>query len=185
MIKRISVDDGCRSDLKLARLCDKYHIPLVVYLPVEWQSYAYFKNFTPLTYDEAYWLAHDFELGGHSITHRLLTRISTSEAMREIVDSKRLLKRMFDTQVTKFAPPRGYTNDTLDIFIADNYQSCRLTVGDNLVHIHPRSGSNDNRHWLEAVNDDTEELWGHSWELDRYDQWHNLERYLDDISAQQ
>lgn len=180
-LKRISVDDGCASDIRLFELTKKYNIPLVIYLPVEWQRLAYEKGYLPLIYHEVKdLLDNGCELGSHSISHRLLTRIDEAEAIAEIVDSKKILEAMFDTSITKFCPPRGYIGGRLSVIALAHYPEIRLTKSTDLVHIHPDSGSNDNRSWQDAINDETKELWCHGWELDKFNLWDELESWLDE-----
>lgn len=174
----ISVDDGCEDDLRLADLAKKYEFELIFYWPVEWQSLGFAEGYTPLTYDDAWNLAREFEVGSHSITHRLLTRIEQLEAEAEIADSKMILEKLFDIEVTKFAPPRGYTNPLLTEFTMRFYEKQRLTKGKDLVHIHPASGVNDNKPWRDCITVDTKELFCHSWELNKYDMWDELEDWL-------
>lgn len=174
----ISCDDGCASDLRLAELCDKYEIECVFYWPVEWRSLAYDKGYEPLNLAQALSIANRYEVGSHTITHRHLTAISPAEALRETLESKFLLEKLFGRLVTKFAPPRGYTNEFLTAYALENYSYQRLTKGDGLVHIHPDSGANDNQSWMSRINESTKELWCHSWELDKYDLWDELEAFL-------
>lgn len=174
----ISVDDGSVDDLRLADLAKRYEIELIIYLPCEWQSLAYAKGYEPLTYDAAYALAKQFEIGSHTITHRHLTKIPEEEAKSEIADSKVMLEQLFDTEITKFAPPRGYTNDLLTDFTLSFYEKQRLTKGKDLVHIHPDSGANGNKPWRDSITLDTRELWCHSWELNKYGLWDELEEFL-------
>lgn len=175
---RLSVDDGCKSDTRLSELCQKYEVDLIIYLPVEWRSLAYTKGYEPLSYDDAYVLAKTHEIGSHTITHRHLTDLSLHDAELEILESKMMLEQLFNTTITKFAPPRGYTKDLLTDITLTLYDSQRLTKGWGLVHIHPDSGANGNRPWRDCITDDTEELWCHSWELDKYNLWDELEQYL-------
>lgn len=176
----LSVDDGCHSDLRVADLAREYNVELVIYLPVAWHSYCVEKGVRPLTSTEAEDLAYEFEIGSHTITHRHLTKLPVEEAKQEIKDSKEMLEKMLGTKVTKFCPPRGYTNPELTEYTLSIYESQRLTKGEGLVHIHPNSGANGNVHWLEyAKNHKITEAWCHSWELDKYpEEWDNLEKYL-------
>lgn len=176
---RISADDGCSSDLRLADLCKKYDTELIFYWPVEWHSLAHSKGYKPLNYPEARLLAKDFEIGAHTITHRLLTELPKHEAEYEIVGGQKLLD-FFNRQINKFAPPRGYTNKELTEFTMKFYLEQRLTKQKGLVHIHPKSGANDNKYWLDCVTNETKELWCHSWELDRFNLWKELELFLED-----
>lgn len=182
-----SVDDGCLSDLRLAVLLEKYDYRMTVYLPVEWQRLNYEKGYLPLKYtDVKNLLARGHELGSHSISHPLLTRISLDQAELETAESKRILKAVFNAKVTKFCPPRGYSNSELDQIIDQYYEQSRLTRGQGLVHIHPDSGANDNEAWQVVLKDKLDadidiELWGHSWELDKYDLWAELEECLKEL----
>lgn len=175
---RISCDDACASDVRLADLCKKYEIECVFYWPVEWHSYAHSKGYDPLTYHEAYDISKDFEIGSHTITHRLLTELREIDAMVEIMESKLMLESLFNRGVSKFCPPRGYTNPILSDLTLKQYYSQRLTKGKGLVHIHPDSGANNNIPWREYAKAGVEELWCHSWELDRFDLWQELEDYF-------
>lgn len=175
---RLSVDDGCASDVRVAELARKYGIETVFYWPVEWHSLAYDNGYEPLTYQEARSIAKNHEIGSHTVTHRHLTKIHPLEAGYEIIESKFMLYRLFQKEVTKFAPPRGYTNEELTKITLNVYKSQRLTRGKELVHIHPNSGANGNKPWREAITDDTTEIWGHSHEFDRFGLWEELEDYL-------
>lgn len=176
---RASCDDGCSSDTRVAKLMKKYKVECVFYLPVEWHSLAYENGYEPLGLPEALGLAREHEVGSHTITHRHLTSLEPKVAHQEIFASKVLLSNMLDTVITKFCPPRGYTNKELTEYTLKYYQSQRLTKGPGLVHVHPNSGANGNIHWLEyAKNNPIAEIWMHSWELDRFNEWDNLERFL-------
>lgn len=180
----LSVDDGCASDVRVAELAKKYDIETIFYWPVEWHSLAYEKGYQPLRFEDAYGIASEFEIGSHTITHRHLTKIPLLEAAYEIEASREMLKEMFDIEVNKFCPPRGYSNDILTEITLKLYKSQRLTKGEGLVHIHPNSGANGNIDWVieaQALRDRNElkELWCHSWELDKYNQWDQLERFFE------
>lgn len=177
---RLSVDDGCASDLRVAEIAIKYKIDCTFYLPVEWRSLAYENGYEPLTYVEALQLARNFTIGSHTVTHRHLTKIPLEDAYVEIYDSQVMLQSLFNQPIEKFCAPRGYTNEKLTDYTLGIYKSQRLTKGEGLVHIHPNSGANGNIHWLEyAKTHDITEAWCHSWELNKYpDEWINLENFL-------
>jgi peptidoglycan/xylan/chitin deacetylase (PgdA/CDA1 family) len=175
---QLSVDDGCASDVRVADLAEKYEVKTVFYWPVEWHSLAYDNGYMPLSYDQAFSIAKTHEIGSHTITHRHLTSISETEALKEIGMSKVMLTALFNREIKKFCPPRGYTNESLTEQTMLLYESQRLTKGKELVHIHPNSGANGNKPWRDCITKDTKELWCHSWELDRYNLWDELEDYL-------
>lgn len=175
---RISVDDGCASDVRLADLCKKYEIDCTFYWPVEMRSLAYDNGYLPLTHYDAQQIADNFTIGSHTLTHRHLTKIPFNEALLEIVDSKKILQHIYNVQIDKFAAPRGYTNEELTVITLQEYKSQRLTKEPGLVHVHPRSGANNELYWREAITGDTKECWLHTWELDRFNLWEELEDFL-------
>lgn len=184
---RLSVDDGCQSDVRIADLCAKYEIECIFYWPVEWHSLAYSKGYSPLNYVDAFRISKQFEVGSHTITHRHLTEISQFDAVQEITGSQAMLRKMFNQPILKFAPPRGYTNVELTELTKQFYTEQRLTRGDGLVHIHPNSGANDYRPWREVLKEKTAdgsriECWGHSWEWDKYNMWAEIEDYFREYS---
>lgn len=176
---RLSVDDGCESDMRLADLCKKYDMACTFYWPVEWHSLAYSKGYKPLSFIQAGQIAKEFEIGSHTITHRHLTDLSIAEAEYEISASKQMLEGIFGKKIERFCPPRGYSNPQLTEYTLARYKSQRLTKEEGLVHIHPDSGANNNKPWRECITEDTKELFCHSHELDRYDLWNELEGYLE------
>lgn len=174
----MSLDDGCASDLRAAALASMYGVETVFYIPIEWRSLAYSKGYEPLAFSDLLELALYFEIGAHTVTHRLLTQISREEARVEIVDSKSMMEALLGCEVTKFCPPRGYTNEEISAGTLRLFESQRLTRGEGLVHIHPDSGANDNVYWTEAIGPNTKEIWGHTWEIDRLGLWDELEEVL-------
>lgn len=179
----MSCDDACASDVMVAELAKKYDVECVFYWPVERYSLAYENGYEPLSYWDARTIARDFEIGSHTITHRHLTKLPLDEAVLEIFESKQALEDLFDREITKFCPPRGYTNEELTKRTMTVYDSQRLTRGKGLVHVHPNSGANDNMDWRECADQMIKfrpdaELWFHSWELDKYNLWEQLEDYL-------
>jgi peptidoglycan-N-acetylglucosamine deacetylase len=179
----LSCDDGCASDVKVALLAEKYEIPCVFYLPVEWRTLAYDNGYEPLNILEAYNIAQKHTIGSHTVTHRHLTKLNELEAQVEIADSKFMLEALFNKPVTKFCPPRGYISPEQMDYALTLYDSVRLTKGAGLLHIHPNSGANANTPWREyAKEHEVEEAWMHSWELDKYDLWDELEEWLSEVS---
>lgn len=185
---RASWDDGCASDVRMAELMERYHVPTVFYWPVEWHSLAHDKGYEPLLRGHAVAIAQRHEIGSHTITHRHLTDLPVEEAKYEIGASQLLLGEIFGQRVTKFCPPRGYTNADLTAYALEFYESQRLTKGAGLVHVHPNSGANDNQPWRVRLRDELAkggdvEIWGHSWELDKYDLWSELEEALQEVCS--
>lgn len=175
---RISIDDGSKLDLRTAKLAEKYELDAIFYWPVEMVSLAYDSGYEPLTYGDALGISQMHKIGSHTITHRRLTKISIKDAEVEIEYSKYMLQNLYDVDIEDFCPPRGYTNEDLTRFTMRHYKRQRLTKGNGLVHIHPNSGANGGVDWREAAEKGVEELWCHSWELEKYNLWEQLDEWL-------
>ena len=86
-----SWDDGHKLDLKLAKILQKYNIKGTFCISPnnrEWNK----KDL--LSDKEIKQLSQDFEIGAHTMTHPLLTKISERDAIQEIRDSKIFLEKL-------------------------------------------------------------------------------------------
>jgi peptidoglycan-N-acetylglucosamine deacetylase len=105
-----SWDDGHRLDLKLALLLMKYGIKGTFYISPnnrEWPK----DNL--LTNKEIKELSQNFEIGAHTMTHPLLTKIGQKEAFREIKDSKTFLEKLINKNVNMFCYPSGLYSENI------------------------------------------------------------------------
>lgn len=200
-----SFDDGSKEDIKVAELLCKYGFKdAIFYIPSEWQSYNLSENREPLTLWDVKNLAHLFEIGSHSVSHRLLTRIPEEEVKREVTDSFLTIRELFNRNLKSFCYPRGYANDSIREEVRKYYKHARNTLVGNIkesedpiwdtpaVHIcGKRRKEYENTTWLkearrllkEAINtpESVYHLWGHSWEISRYDGWHDFEELLKEL----
>lgn len=70
------------------------------------------------------------EFGAHTRTHPYLTRISATEATREIVESKAMIEDSLGTAATSFAYPYGRFNRSVRQIAEKTYQSaCSTNLG--------------------------------------------------------
>lgn len=102
-----SWDDGHKLDLKLAMLLKKYGIKGTFYISPENRE---FKKSDLLTNQEIKTLAQDFEIGTHTMTHPVLTKISLLHAEKEIRDSKKYLENILNKKINAFCYPGGKFN---------------------------------------------------------------------------
>lgn len=200
----LSIDDGTKDDIRIAKLCEKYGIDCVFYWPVDIEGVSLMKGWEPLKPKDEEWIARNFEIGSHTITHRYLTQIPVEEAIEEIQESKRILENKYDQNITKFAYPRGYASDTLEKVVENSgYTYARSTqigyVGEpedpffasTAVHIGcPVRAEYQGTTWLEyglkklehaRENDLDFEAWGHSWEISKYNEWKNVEKFIKEL----
>lgn len=203
-----SWDDGCEEDMRLAELLNKYEIPGIFYIPSKWILHNHKEGRDALTTGQVMELDKAFEIGSHSINHPMLTRIPIEEAKREIVESKISLEQLLGHEVDSFCYPRGYANDELRDIVRTYYTNARNTLVGSLeapedpvwesttVHVAgTRRPEYENTTWLhegfrlldEAISrsNDGEDIvysmFGHSWEISRYDAWGDLEIFLKTI----
>lgn len=129
----ISIDDAGINDLKVADLIYKHGLATntVFYWPVMPVVANSPKGRMSLSDDQMGKLAEAFEIGSHTITHQLLTRIPVADARREIVESRSLLQQKFNQPINKFCWPRGYTTPELELIAQEaGYESARgVAVG--------------------------------------------------------
>lgn len=201
----ISVDDGCDSDFRLAKLLQKYDLNAVFFWPVDIQGLAIYKGWKPLTPIHEAFIAREFEVGSHTISHRYLTQIPFEEAVTEIVDSKKTLENKYDQNITKFCYPRGYATPKLaQVVKKAGYEYARTTaighvgrpddpyMAGTAVHMGcpvrlEYEGTNWFKYGLKMFHkakskDKDFHAWCHSWEIDRYNEWENVEKFFKEIT---
>lgn len=86
-----------------------------------------------LTWDQARELeSAGWELGGHTINHPVLARLSATEASREVVEGAASLERELEGESTSFAYPFGrpwdYSEESVDAVRASRFQNAVTTT---------------------------------------------------------
>jgi hypothetical protein len=96
----ISWDDGHPFDLRVAELLAKYRLPATFYVPKTSQR-------PTMSAPEIKILANQYDIGAHTMHHRVLTRIPDYEAWAEMRDSKAWLEDLTGVACRTFCPPEG------------------------------------------------------------------------------
>lgn len=129
-----SWDDGHPKDLKLAELLAKYEIPATFYLPIKNPERRVMKD------KEIRKLAKNFEIGSHSLNHKILTELSLEEAKKEIAEGKKRLENIIGYEVESFAYPSGKYNQEIKQLVgfsgfkyARTVSMFATSVGDKLL----------------------------------------------------
>ncbi len=206
MLIKASFDDGCASDLRVAELLAQYGIiDAVFYIPSHWHHVNRLHGDIPLTTEELKDLSSVFTIGSHTVTHPMLTRIPFNEMVEEVERSKAALQDLLGVEVEDFCYPKGYANDAIREVVRRTYKRARNTLVGSItppedpiweytsVHIagNRRKEYTDTT-WQEEADRllraaiDQEEagvetvfhFWGHSWEIDRNNQWGEFEKFL-------
>ena len=103
-----SWDDGHPLDNKLGKLLSNYKIPGTFYIP--WVLHE--KEM--MTKDEIKSLSQEFEIGGHTLNHSVLTQLSKNEMYDEIIRGKEKMENLCG-EISSFAYPKGqYNSDAID-----------------------------------------------------------------------
>jgi peptidoglycan/xylan/chitin deacetylase (PgdA/CDA1 family) len=200
-----SWDDGGIKDMRIADLMSKHGIETTFYIPVLWQRVNTLKRRYSIDLNELRKISKDHHIGAHTITHPHLTSLSPDDAWTEIFDSKKMLEELVGKAVTSFCYPRGYFNESIKEMVRiSGYEDARTTkVGylysedpyetHTALHVgYPRKEYGD-KHWTlwgqelfmkaQADPDAVFHFWGHSEEVDRLDEWENLEMFLEKITT--
>lgn len=97
-----SFDDGDVADLRLAELLKKYDLKGTFYVPQE--CCLVNKSLSEWEIKE---LATLVEIGGHTISHQVLTETNLQKAKAEIKNCKNWLENTIGKQIHAFCPPTG------------------------------------------------------------------------------
>lgn len=197
-----SFDDGSVEDLTLSSIMQKHDIPTIFYFPAYPLKVNEPAGRTSLTSEERQKIASKHEIGSHTLTHPLLTRIDKGAAWQEICESRNRLREEFKQPIAAFCYPRGYANPDLEKMVEDaGYKHARgVTVGylersenpfyeQTTVHVGCDRKEYGGRGWYryaldmidQAQDNSIYHLWGHGWEVAKDS--HNF-TLLDDLCAE-
>jgi peptidoglycan-N-acetylglucosamine deacetylase len=115
-----SWDDGHPSDRRLGDLLGKYGLKGTFYIPQVNPGHRVMKE-TEITD-----LARCFEIGGHTLRHRNLKRLSSQEAREEIQGSFDWLRTLLQKDPVSFCPPFGeYSKQSIAEIYAAGFRVIR------------------------------------------------------------
>lgn len=199
-----SWDDGYHKDIGLAQMLKEHNIPGVFYIPNQ------IPNFSPddvLEEDAIRELVKDgFEIGGHTFSHPNDMKLLTDpQLIDQLAKNKEWLEGIVGKCIVKFAYPSGrYNDNTIDGLKQIGFKEGRTTVVMNTtkpenpfrtktsVHVYPHRVEYKGRTWVEvakelykkALKDENGyfHLWGHSWEIEKFRLWEELDEFFEYIS---
>lgn len=123
----ISIDDGHPCDFRAAELLAKLGLKATFYVPAanperEVIGAAGVRE-----------LSSAFEVGGHSMNHRSLTRLPLAEARREVVDCKRWIEDAQGRPARSFCYPQGRFNRAITRLVREAGFAGARTCMQNVV----------------------------------------------------
>lgn len=194
-----SWDDGSGLDIKLANLLAKYNIKGTFYPSPKHKRFS-------LTEEDLKQLSQFQEIGAHTMSHPHLIDKSIPEVGKEIITSREYLEELLGKKVKIFCYPYGEFNaDVKNLVKGAGFLGAR-TVEDNVInfpkdffefgttlHVYPLSFWQKIRFlkWSRLAKNlfdralkkgDVYHIWGHSWEIEKYGLWLELESVLKHIS---
>lgn len=118
-----SWDDGYPLDIKLAKLLLKYNIKGTFYIAFKNKERKVLKK-----KDINHLCKVGFEIGSHSVSHPILTKINKTEQWYEIYSSKKILEKIIKKEVNSFCYPKGIFNShILELVKKAGYKIARTT----------------------------------------------------------
>ena len=150
-------------------------------------------------------IAKDFEIGGHTVNHlHNLKEVDDIKLRHEIQDNKIWLEEIIGRKITSFCYPRGRYDERIKKAVKDSgYTEARTTKvlcfdepvdpfeKHTSIHCFQRKEYN-HTNWLLLAQaeyhrclekpDSVFHIWGHSWEIEKYDDWDKFEELLKTIS---
>lgn len=201
-----SFDDGLKNDLELAEMLKKYRIPSIFYIPgncdlTENQIKYLATGQCEKCEKPSEWL---FKVGAHTITHpEDLKLLEDNRLSWEIEQSKKELEEITKKEVDSFCYPGGrFDKRVKDYVWAYGFKEARTTLVMNTdfptdpyeiktsIHIHPDRKEYKGKSWIEVGYELLDKvikeggyfhIFGHSWEIDKYNQWEFLEDFLSEL----
>lgn len=188
---RISIDDGCQTDLWIAELLTKHGLKGTFYI-----SPYYRQHGQPLKVRQIKRLAKFHEIGGHTLNHTTLTNVDAETARAEIEEGKTVLEAIIESEITKFCYPKGWFNEKVKRYVREagfkeartmkteitdisGYDKFEIPV---TLHVYPQRVDKFEELWDRAKSDGYFHLVMHSWEVLKFDLEERLEQILKTIS---
>lgn len=129
----ITFDDGFESVYAVAYPALRQRgLSAIVYIPtasigktITWNERLAVRLEPVMTAGQIKELANDcFEIGSHTVSHPMLTKLSDEDLRRELIDSKQLLEDITGREVTSLSYPYGdYDQRVLDACLEAGYRS--------------------------------------------------------------
>jgi len=119
-----SWDDGHPLDLRLAQLLASHGILGTFYMALR------YNNFPRMSKEQMRIIRQmGMEIGSHTLTHPILTKLDQSELLRELHESKTILEDMLRESIVSLCYPKGKFNRRVCLATAEaGYQLARTTV---------------------------------------------------------
>jgi peptidoglycan-N-acetylglucosamine deacetylase len=124
LIVTTSWDDGHPLDRKVAEMLARYGLKGTFYIPIQYLGRAVDVKALAGPLQEL-----GMEIGSHTVTHSVLTKLTGDEVRRELRDSKEALEQRLSARVRSFCYPKGKHNRRIAALSREaGYHLARTTV---------------------------------------------------------
>ena len=196
-----SLDDGSKHDVMALALLMKHGFAD--------RTTFYIPTVRELSDDEVVFISQHAQIGGHTVTHPMDLKLLTgTELMKEIGGNKTYLEDLIQRPITSFCYPRGRYNDDVKVAVRfSGFKEARTTrvlqifegsdpyEKHTTIHMMQRE-EYEGMDWLEVAETMLEQarkmpdktcfhVWGHSWELEKNQDWPRFEKLLEILSNEE
>lgn len=188
---RFYVDDGDRHDLRVAELLEKYKFRGIFYIAPMNDSVELMR---PSEMRDLSNRGH--EIGCHTLTHQVLTKIPIPEQVNELLEGRHHLEEIVGEACPKFAYPRGWYNpQVMEVVKQMGFSEARtmkqgttdlpvfegnFEIGIS-VHFHKEKFYLWPQQYNHAKSRGVQGYFGvtcHGWELEKFQLWGEYEKML-------
>lgn len=201
----ISIDDAHTCDLRVASMLERHRLRGMFYVPATSRGR---RGINGLTDKEILLLSKKHDIGFHSFSHpEDIKVISDPEELDvQVTRGRKELESLIGRPVTSFCYPRGkHSPRVREAVKKAGYAEARtVNVGattlkgtdpfqkPTTVHVHPSREEYGNKPWwhygferlnmaLQNGDEGYFHLWGHGWEIEKFNQWDELDKFLNII----
>jgi len=187
----ITIDDGHFLDLKVKSYLDRYNLKGLFFIPTN----------HIIERGDIRKISVDHEIGGHTTNHKVLTKLLDQQIEREVTLNLEYLEGIIGKKITKFAYPKGwYDERVVDVIKkkCDLKECYTMKLGitnkcynklslPRTFHVRPREEYKEDGLVLSAkklykhAREQREGYFNlclHSWEVEKYDTWDELDQIL-------
>lgn len=197
----ISIDDAHKQDLRVAGMIEAVGMRGMFYVPAMVDARGH-RGQAGLGDSAIRDLASRHEIGFHTFSHpHDMKLLNDKDVWDQVTRGRQFMEDLIGKKITSFCYPRGrYDARAVKAVMASGYVEARtVDVGHvkadydpyrkpTTVHIHPRRQEYGGEHWVDyaraklaealAKPDGYFHLWGHGWEIEKFDLWSELEEVL-------
>lgn len=128
----IIFDDGFKSNIAAAEILKKHNVPATFFLTtahlINEETVNIYKNREYLSKEEIQNLSNNgFEIGSHTVHHFDLTLLSKEDLIFELEESKEILERIINKEVTSLSIPYGlWDNNVIEVAQSLGYKNIAI-----------------------------------------------------------